>query len=70
MRHGGGWRDVYVCRSVDDLLLHYNASERLTMIVQEFIEWDQFIGASSSDARRPPMKYDPRERNISSSMSI
>src|SRR3954466_7327155 len=37
--HGGGWRDVYVCRSMDELIHHYNGSGLLTMIVQEFIEW-------------------------------
>ena len=61
--HGGGWRDVYVCRSVDDLLRHYNESGRLTMIVQEFIEWEQFIRCLVIGQRDVlPMKYDPRER--------
>jgi hypothetical protein len=61
--HGGGWRDVYVCRSLDELLHHYNQSGRLTMIVQEFIEWDQFVRCLVIGQRDVlPMKYDPRER--------
>jgi hypothetical protein len=61
--HGGGWRDVYVCRTMDDLLTHYNSSGQLTMIVQEFIEWDQFVRCLALGRRDVlPMKYDPRGR--------
>ena len=41
--HGGGWKEVYVCRTKEELIENYNTSGLLTMIVQEFIEWDQFI---------------------------
>jgi len=61
--HGGGWRDVYVCRSIDELIEHYNGSGLLTMIVQEFIEWDQYIRCLClGQTEVLPMKYDPRER--------
>jgi hypothetical protein len=61
--HGGGWRDVYVCRTIDDLLTNYNSSGQLTMVVQEFIEWDQFVRCLSLGRRDVlPMKYDPRGR--------
>jgi hypothetical protein len=61
--HGGGWRDVYVCRTLDDLLTHYNESGQLTMIVQEFIEWDHFVRCLALGRRDVlPMKYDPRGR--------
>lgn len=61
--HGGGWRDVYVCRTLDELIQNYNESGLLTMIVQEFIEWDQFIRCMSLGQREVlPMKYDPKER--------
>jgi hypothetical protein len=61
--HGGGWRDVYVCRSLEELLHHYNESGLLTMIVQEFIEWDHFIRCLCIGQENIlPMKYDPRER--------
>ena len=61
--HGGGWKEVYVCRSREELLQHYNDSGRLLMIVQEFIEWDQFIRCIALGQEKVlPMKYDPGER--------
>ena len=61
--HGGGWRDVYVCKTLDELIANYNDSGLLTMIVQEFIEWDQFIRCMSLGQREVLcMKYDPRNR--------
>ena len=36
--HGGGWRDVYVCYSLEELIHHYDHSGLLTMVVQEFID--------------------------------
>jgi hypothetical protein len=61
--HGGGWRDVYVCQSLEQLLRHFNDSGRLLMIVQEYIHWEQFVRCiciGQEDVL--PMKYDPRER--------
>jgi hypothetical protein len=61
--HGGGWRDVYVCRSKEELLHHYNESGLLTMIVQEFIEWDHFVRCICLGREEVlPIKYDPKER--------
>ncbi len=61
--HGGGWKEVYVCRSLDELIHHYDSSGQLTMIVQEFIEWDQFVRCLALGRRDVlPMKYDPKER--------
>ena len=61
--HGGGWKDVWVCRSKDDLLRHYGESGQLTMIVQEFIEWQQFVRCLCIGREDIlPMKYDPGER--------
>jgi hypothetical protein len=61
--HGGGWKDVYVCRSLDELIHHYDTSGLLTMIVQEFIEWEQFVRCLAIGQRDIlPMKYDPKAR--------
>jgi hypothetical protein len=61
--HGGGWRDVYVCHSMEELLQHYNGSGKLTMIVQEFIEWEHFVRCIVLGQQEVlPMKYDPKER--------
>jgi hypothetical protein len=61
--HGGGWKDVFVCRSKDELIHNYDTSGLLTMIVQEFIEWEQFVrclAIGQTDVL--PMRYDPKER--------
>ncbi len=61
--HGGGWKDVYVCHTLAELLHHYDHSGLLTMIVQEFIEWEQFIRCLCIGREEIlPMKYDPREK--------
>lgn len=61
--HGGGWKDVYVCRSMDELIASYNDSGLLTMIVQEFIEWDHYIRCMCLGQEEVlPMKYNPKER--------
>lgn len=61
--HGGGWRDVYVCRSKEELLHHYDNSGLLTMVVQEFIEWDHFVRCLCIGQEEVlPIRYDPRER--------
>jgi hypothetical protein len=61
--HGGGWKDVYVCQNLEELIHHYDTSGLLTMIVQEFIEWDQFIRCICiGQDKVMPIKYDPKER--------
>ena len=61
--HGGGWKEVYVCRSLDELLHHYDHSGLLTMIVQEFIVWEEFVRCLCIGREEVlPMKYDPKER--------
>ena len=61
--HGGGWRDVWVCHTMDELIQHYNESGRMTMIVQEFIQYERFVRCLVLGQEEVlPMKYDPRER--------
>ena len=61
--YGGGWRDVYVCRSLEELIQHYDSSGRLQMVVQEFIEWEQFVRCLAIGQEDIlPMKYDPKQR--------
>lgn len=61
--HGGGWKEVYVCHSKEELIHHYDHSGLLTMIVQEFIEWEQFVRCLCLGQEEIlPIKYDPRER--------
>ena len=39
--HGGGWKQVHICRSLDDLYANYNQSGLLTMVLQEFVQLGQ-----------------------------
>lgn len=61
--HGGGWKDVYVCRSVEELIHHYDESGLLTMIVQEFIDFEQFVRCLCLGQEEVlVIRYDPRAR--------
>jgi len=61
--HGGGWRDVYICQSLDELIHNYDQSGLLTMVVQEFIKWDHYIRCMCLGQEEVlPMKYDPGAR--------
>jgi hypothetical protein len=61
--HRSGAKHIYVCHTQDELLHNYNQSGLLTMIVQEFIEWQQFVRCLCL-AREDvlPIPYDPREK--------
>jgi hypothetical protein len=61
--HGGGWKNVAVCRSPQELWAHYDSSGLLTMVVQEFIDWQSYyrcLCLGRSDVL--VMKYDPNQR--------
>lgn len=61
--HGGGWRDVYIVRSKDELIWRYDQCGMLTMIVQEFIEWDNYARCMCLGQEEVHvMKYDPSRR--------
>jgi hypothetical protein len=61
--HGGGWRDVYVVRSIDELIWRYDQSGLLTMIVQEFIQWENYARCMClGQDEIYVMKYDPGMR--------
>jgi hypothetical protein len=61
--HGGGWKEVYICHSQEELIQHYDHSGLLTMVLQEFIQWDQFVRCIALGQQEVlPIKYDPRER--------
>lgn len=61
--HGGGWRDVYIVHSVEELIYRYNQSGLLTMIVQEYIRWENYARCMCLGGEDVlVMKYDPRTR--------
>jgi hypothetical protein len=61
--HGGGWKDVYVIHSWDELFYRYNDTSTLTMIMQEFITWDNYARCMClGQDLIHVMKYDPKTR--------
>lgn len=61
--HGGGWKEVYICHSLQELIYSYDQSGLLTMIVQEFIEWDHYVRCMCLGQEEVlPIKYDPKAR--------
>jgi hypothetical protein len=61
--HGGGWKNVSICHSLEELLANYNESGLLTMVVQEFIPWEHYVRCLCLGQEEVlPMKYDPHTR--------
>jgi hypothetical protein len=61
--HGGGWKNVHICHTVEELVHSYDESGLMTMIVQEFIEWDGYVRCIALGQEEVlPIKYDPIER--------
>lgn len=61
--HGGGWRDVYICHTKEELIANYDETGLLTMVVQEFIQWDHYVRCMCLGQKHVlPMKYNPHER--------
>lgn len=61
--HGGGWRGVYVCHSIEELIRYYDGSGLLTMIAQEFIKWEQYVRCMCIGRNLVlPMPYDTTNR--------
>jgi hypothetical protein len=61
--HGGGWKQVHICQSVEELIHAYNQSGLLTMIAQEFIQWEHYVRCLCIGQQDVlPIKYDPKAR--------
>jgi hypothetical protein len=61
--HGGGWKQVYKINNMEEMWARYNESGLLTMILQEFIQWDDYIRCMCLDQGDILiMKYDPNNR--------
>src|SRR5262249_571359 len=62
--HGGGWRDVYIVNTKEELIWRFDQSGLLTMIVQEFIRWDNYARCMClGQDEIYVMKYDPGKRH-------
>lgn len=61
--HGGGWKEVYVVHSKEELIWRYNSTGLLTMVLQEFVRWENYarlMCLGQTDVH--VMKYDPSQR--------
>jgi hypothetical protein len=57
---GGGWKDVYIVRSIEELIRAYDSSELKTMILQEFIDWQDYVRCICIGRQHIlPIRYDP-----------
>jgi len=60
---GGGWRDVYKVHSMEELWAAYDSTHTLAMVLQEFIDFDQYVRCYSVGRRHVlVMPYDPHHR--------
>lgn len=60
---GGGWKNVYKVNTIQELIQAYDETGTLCMVLQEFIEWDQFVRCICvGQSNIMPIKYDPGER--------
>jgi hypothetical protein len=61
--HGGGWKQVHRVNSMQELWARYDESGLLTMVLQEFVEWDNYIRCMCLEQSEIlVMKYDPVNR--------
>ncbi|MCS6774772.1 MAG: hypothetical protein NZ693_11760, partial [Thermoflexales bacterium] len=64
--HGGGWKNVHVVHSIDELFARYNESGLLTMVLQEYIKWDNYVRCMCIGQEEVLVaKYDPISRRYS-----
>ncbi len=58
---GGGWKDVFIVRSMDELIRAYDTTGQKTMILQEFIDWEDYVRCICIGREHVlPLRYDPR----------
>lgn len=59
---GGGWRNVTKVNDVGELMRAYNASDKLVMTLQEFIDFDEYIRCICIGKQFIlPIKWDPKQ---------
>lgn len=62
---GGGWRDVHRVDSIEELFAAYDGTGQRTMIVQECIEWTQYVRCLVVGKKHVrPALWDPRQSHF------
>jgi hypothetical protein len=58
---GGGWKDVHIVGSLEELWRAYDTTGQKTMILQEFIDWEDYVRCICIGREHIlPVRYDPR----------
>jgi hypothetical protein len=57
---GGGWKDVYIVSSIDELIRAYDQTGTKTMILQEFIDWEDYTRCIVIGGEVKVFRYDPK----------
>jgi glutathione synthase/RimK-type ligase-like ATP-grasp enzyme len=58
---GGGWKDVFIVHSIEDLITAYDQTGLKTMILQEYIEWDDYVRCICVGRKHVlPIRYNPK----------
>jgi hypothetical protein len=58
---GGGWKDVFIVNSVEELITAYDQTGLKTMILQEFINWDDYVRCICIGREHVlPLRYNPK----------
>jgi glutathione synthase/RimK-type ligase-like ATP-grasp enzyme len=62
---GGGWKDVHRVNSLEELWQKYNETGRLCMMLQEFIDWQQYVRCICIGKRNILItNWDPRKSHF------
>jgi hypothetical protein len=58
---GGGWKSVHKIHTIEEAIEKWNESGQLTMMLQEFIDWDDYIRCLTIGWKHTrPIRYIPR----------
>ena len=58
---GGGWKDVFIVNSTEELIVAYDQTGLKTMILQEFIDWDDYVRCICVGRQHIlPLRYNPK----------
>lgn len=58
---GGGWKDVFVVHTIEELITAYDQTGLKTMVLQEYIDWDDYVRCICIGREHIlPIRYNPR----------
>ncbi|HSS62037.1 MAG TPA: hypothetical protein VLK30_11350 [Candidatus Limnocylindrales bacterium] len=58
---GGGWKDVFIVHTIEELITAYDQTGLKTMVLQEFINWDDYVRCICIGREQIlPLRYNPK----------